>query len=188
MHAACIKKYFGTTALPALDYTTGQLDQLALQIIHDRTSLTGVQPKLSLHLNEHEGTKRLTIVGLWGGYICKPPVYRTTPFNREIADLFPKANIDFLTFTSEPSFNRTGTLYIVADADSFIYEVTENGVKEIANAEYDEDEEAWVIRTRKLAAYAISDRELDTSVTLDGEDNTTSVDADGNKQNPDTGR
>ena len=112
----------------------------------------------------------------------------TFDFNREIADLFPKANIDFLTFTSEPSFNRTGTLYIVADADSFIYEVTENGVKEIANAEYDEDEEAWVIRTRKLAAYAISDRELDTSITLDGEDNTTSVDADGNKQNPDTGR
>ena len=112
----------------------------------------------------------------------------TFDFNREIADLFPKANIDFLTFTSEPSFNRTGTLYIVADADSFIYEVTENGVKEIANAEYDEDEEAWVIRTRKLAAYAISDRELDTSITLDGEDNTSSVDADGNKQNPDTGR
>ena len=34
--------------------------------------MTGVQPKLSLHLNGHEGNKRLTIVGLWGGYICKP--------------------------------------------------------------------------------------------------------------------
>ena len=114
----------------------------------------------------------------------------TFDFNREIADLFPKANIDFLTFTSEPSFNRTGTLYIVADADSFIYEVTENGVKEIANAEYDEDEEAWVIRTRKLAAYAISDRELDTSITLDGEDNTSSSNTsnNGGKDNPDTGR
>ena len=86
MHAACIKKFFGTTALPALDYTTGQLDQLALQIIHDRTSLTGVQPKLSLHLNEHEGTKRLTIVGLWGGYICKPQtnLYELMP---EVEDL-----------------------------------------------------------------------------------------------------
>ena len=79
MHAACIN-------LPALDYTTGQLDQLALQIIHDRTSLTGVQPKLSLHLNEHEGTKRLTIVGLWGGYICKPQtnLYELMP---EVEDL-----------------------------------------------------------------------------------------------------
>ena len=72
MHQACIKKFFGTTTLPVLDYTTEQLDQLALQIIQDQTSLTGVQPKLSLHLNEHEGSKRLTIVGLWGGYICKP--------------------------------------------------------------------------------------------------------------------
>ena len=72
MHTACIKKFFGTTTLPVLDYTTEQLDQLALQIIQDQTSLTGVQPKLSLHLNEHEGSKRLTIVGLWGGYICKP--------------------------------------------------------------------------------------------------------------------
>ena len=70
MHTACIKKFFGTATLPVLDYTTEQLDQLALQIIQDQTSLTGVQPKLSLHLKEHEGSKRLTIVGLWGGYIC----------------------------------------------------------------------------------------------------------------------
>ena len=72
MHPACIKKFFGTTTLPVLDYTTEQLDQLAMQIIQEKTSLTGVQPKLSLHLNEHGGSKRLTIVGLWGDYICKP--------------------------------------------------------------------------------------------------------------------
>lgn len=76
MHPACIKKFFGTTTLPVLAYTTEQLDQLALQIIQDHTSLTGVQPKLSLHLNEHEERKRLTIVGLWGGYICKPQTSR----------------------------------------------------------------------------------------------------------------
>ena len=28
MHTACIKKFFGTTTLPVLDYTTEQLDQL----------------------------------------------------------------------------------------------------------------------------------------------------------------
>lgn len=72
MHPACIKKFFGTTTLPVLDYTTEQLDQLAMQIIQEKTSLTGVQPKLSLHLNEHGGSQRLTIVGLWGDYICKP--------------------------------------------------------------------------------------------------------------------
>lgn len=76
MHTACIKKFFGTTTLPVLDYTIEQLDRLALKIIQDQTSLTGVQPKLSLHLNGHDGSKRLTIVGLWGGYICKPQTYQ----------------------------------------------------------------------------------------------------------------
>lgn len=86
MHPACIKKFFGTKTLPALDYTTDQLDRLALQIIQDQTSLTGVQPKLSMHLNEHEGSKRLIIVGLWGGYICKPQtqLYEMMP---EVEDL-----------------------------------------------------------------------------------------------------
>lgn len=72
MHAACVRKFFGTASLPVLDYTTGQLDSLAMQVIKEQTSLTGVQPKLSLHLNEHEGSRRLTVVGLWGAYICKP--------------------------------------------------------------------------------------------------------------------
>ena len=72
MHAACARKFFGTTVVPLLDYSIEQLEELAKEVIQDQTSLTGVQPKLSLHLNEHEGSKRLTIVGLWGGYICKP--------------------------------------------------------------------------------------------------------------------
>ncbi len=86
MHPACIKKFFGTSTMPTFDYSTGQLDQLALQIIQEQTSLTGVQPKLSLHLYEHGETKRLTIVGLWGGYICKPQTtyYKMMP---EVEDL-----------------------------------------------------------------------------------------------------
>lgn len=86
MHAACARKFFGTTSMPVLDYTTEEIDSLAMQIIQDQTSLTGVQPKLSLHLNEHEGSKRLTIVGLWGGFICKPQTaqYEMLP---EVEDL-----------------------------------------------------------------------------------------------------
>ena len=86
IHPACAKKFFGSSDIPLLDYTTRQLDELASQVIMEQTSLTGVQPKLSLHLNEHEGTKRLTIVGLWGGYICKPqtPHFAMMP---EVEDL-----------------------------------------------------------------------------------------------------
>ena len=86
MHPACIGKFFGTKQMPAFDYSAAQMDELAAQIIRDRTSLTGVQPKLSLHIMEHEGRRRLTIVGLWGAYICKPqtPMYAALP---EIEDL-----------------------------------------------------------------------------------------------------
>lgn len=86
MHTVCIKKFFGTVDLPILDYTTAQLDQLALKIIQNQTSLTGVQSKLSLHLSEHKDSQRLTIVGLWGGYICKPQIslYEMMP---EVEDL-----------------------------------------------------------------------------------------------------
>lgn len=117
----------------------------------------------------------------------------TLKFNKEIADLFPKANIDFISWNAEPATNRTGDLYITADEDTFLYEVTENGIKEVKGAKYDEDEGAWHIRTRKLGAYAISDIELDTSVKVEGKDeassnSSTSSKPNGDKHNPDTGR
>lgn len=65
-------QFFGTKEIPQLNYTSNDLEKLAIQVIQDQTSLTGVQPKLSLHLNEYEGSQRLTIVGLWGGFFCKP--------------------------------------------------------------------------------------------------------------------
>lgn len=71
-HTKCAKKFFGTEKVPVLEYTCKDLEKLAMQVIKDQTSLTGVQPKLSLHLNEQEGRQRLTIVGLWGKFICKP--------------------------------------------------------------------------------------------------------------------
>lgn len=64
MHPACAGKFFGTTSVPVLDYTTEQLDELAQQVIQSQTSLTGVQPKLSLHIKDHEGSKlALTLNG-----------------------------------------------------------------------------------------------------------------------------
>jgi serine/threonine-protein kinase HipA len=86
MHPACARRFFGTPEVPTLDYTLEQLDDLARQVIADQTSLTGVQPKLSLHLQQHSDSARLTIVGLWGNYICKPqtPDYPQMP---ELEDL-----------------------------------------------------------------------------------------------------
>ena len=85
-HAVCAKRFFGTREVPVLPYARDQLDQLALQVIRASTTLTGVQPKLSLNLQRHEGSQRLTIVGLWGDYIMKPQTeqYAELP---EIEDL-----------------------------------------------------------------------------------------------------
>lgn len=85
-HAKCVKKFFCSAQVPTLDYTTEDLDSLAAQVIKEQTSLTGVQPKLSLHLAKHEGSHRLTIVGLWGNYICKPQTSQY-PMMPEVEDL-----------------------------------------------------------------------------------------------------
>jgi serine/threonine-protein kinase HipA len=75
-HASCSKKIFGQPIPPALAYSEEDLEPLAKQVIQSQTALTGVQAKLSLHISgkENGDTRgRLTIVGLWGGYILKPP-------------------------------------------------------------------------------------------------------------------
>ena len=75
-HEKCSKKIFGQPNVPELPYSENNMEELAGQIIKTQTAVTGVQPKLSLHLasgaNQKE-PKRFTIVGLWGGYILKPP-------------------------------------------------------------------------------------------------------------------
>ena len=107
-------------------------------------------------------------------------------FNKEFAGMYDYANIDFVNFEGKPSFNKTGTLYIYADEDSFIYEVTEDGAKAI-KAEWDEDYEAWTFKTRTLKSYAISDVELDEK-TVTEDKNESSKPTEGDKHNPDTGR
>lgn len=69
-----------------LEYRREELDALAAQVIQAQTSLTGVQPKLSLNLHKHEGSNRLTIVGLWGDFIFKPQTdaYPELPENEDL--------------------------------------------------------------------------------------------------------
>lgn len=85
-HKGCCKKFFGIPEVPELPYSLDELDTLAAQVIQSQTTLTGVQAKLSLHLDRHNGSKRLTIVGLWGDYIFKPQTqsYKTMPENEDL--------------------------------------------------------------------------------------------------------
>ena len=109
-----------------------------------------------------------------------------TTFDKEFAAKYDYANLDFINFEGEPSFNKTGDFYIFADEDAFIYRKGAEGV-EAVNAEWDEDMDAWRIRTRKLDAFVISDVELDEQTVTEDKDDSSST-TDGGKENPDTGR
>lgn len=88
-HSSCSKKFFGVTIPPILPYSENNMKELAAQVIQTQTAVTGVQPKLSLHLasaKQPKLAKKFTIVGMRGGYILKPasPHYPELP---EVEDL-----------------------------------------------------------------------------------------------------
>lgn len=75
-HTSCSRKIFGQPTPPVLPYSEEHLEPLAKEVLMSQTAVTGVQAKLSLHItgNNKAGTeRRFAIVGLWGGYILKPP-------------------------------------------------------------------------------------------------------------------
>jgi len=74
-HPSCSRKIFDQPVPPELPYTEAQMADLALKVVQTQVTVTGVQAKLSLHLESPGGKrtpKRFTIVGLWGGYMLKP--------------------------------------------------------------------------------------------------------------------
>jgi serine/threonine-protein kinase HipA len=88
-HPSCSRKIFDQPVPPELPYSEAEMADLALKIVKTQVSVTGVQAKLSLHLESPAGKrspKRFTIVGLWGGYILKPPTGRY-PQLPEVEDL-----------------------------------------------------------------------------------------------------
>lgn len=75
-HQACNKRFFGQLYTPTLDYSFNDLEMLASKVVQSHMAVTGVQPKLSLSLHRKKDkniVKKLTIVGLYGDYILKPP-------------------------------------------------------------------------------------------------------------------
>jgi len=77
-HKSCAMKMFGTETAPTLPYTRKDIDELARVVVGNRTTVTGVQSKLSMDLEKDENgnPQRLTIVGVLGRYILKPQTDR----------------------------------------------------------------------------------------------------------------
>lgn len=98
-HPRCSRRLFGTSTPPLLDFDRGSITALAVDVIRSQTTLTGVQPKLSLDINKGEkgAPDRLTVVGLWGRYILKPQSdrYRCLPEEEDLTmHLAEMARID----------------------------------------------------------------------------------------------
>ena len=70
-HFKCIKFFFGTSTMPALDVSESQLLELANSAVNQGLTVPGVQKKLSLHLSG-DADARLTIVDYPTGFILKP--------------------------------------------------------------------------------------------------------------------
>ena len=88
-HPSCSRKIFFAAVPPVLPYTENQMDELAWEVVRSHTTVTGVQAKLSLDIDSGQNKnepKRFTIVGLWGGYILKPPT-SNYPHMPEVEDL-----------------------------------------------------------------------------------------------------
>ena len=87
-HPKCARKIFGSANIPTMPYTRQNIGELAKEIVKSRTTITGVQAKLSMDLSKGAKNEpaRFTIVGLWGGYILKPKSdkYPTLPENEDL--------------------------------------------------------------------------------------------------------
>ena len=87
-HAKCIRKAFGTKGMPEIPYSGDNIDELARDLVLSRTTVTGMQPKLSMHLARGEKNEpdRLTLVGMAGDYILKPQAkaYPHLPENEDL--------------------------------------------------------------------------------------------------------
>lgn len=107
-HATCSKKFFGIPQVPMLELNEVRLNQLAQITVNERLALTGVQPKISLCLIGEQANKRLTLVGLWGDFILKPPS-KDFAFMLEVEDLTMHLAKLFRIETAQHALIRTST-------------------------------------------------------------------------------
>lgn len=82
-------------------------------------------------------------------------------YNEGLENIYPDANYVYINGNGK-SFNKTGELKLWANEGDFLYQV-KNGKLVKLNAEYDDVEEAFIIKTRTLGTYVVAEEELDLS-------------------------
>ncbi|MEG1849856.1 MAG: hypothetical protein RR197_04785 [Oscillospiraceae bacterium] len=77
----------------------------------------------------------------------------------DIAAQYPDAKLRFLVWNKSPIFDHIGRLLIYAEPDERLYELTPKGLV-AGKAEFSAEDEAFILETRRLGGYVVSDREL----------------------------
>ena len=80
------------------------------------------------------------------------------------------ADITFLSFPAEPTFNATATVRFYKEEDSFIYGMKDGKLVNV-NAKWDDDEGCFILKTRTLGSYVFSDKKLSVSAPAAGSEN-----------------
>lgn len=85
-HVKCIARVFGVKQIPEFDIDEKKLSDYAKKIIGANRAITGVQPKISLWLEETKKSIRFTIVNDKSNYIIKPQseTYLSLPENEDL--------------------------------------------------------------------------------------------------------
>ena len=80
------------------------------------------------------------------------------------------ADITFLNFPGEPTFNSTATVYFYKEEGTYVYAI-KNGQLTAVNAKWSDDDGAFVLKTRTLGSYVFSDKKLSVAATTPGSEN-----------------
>lgn len=85
-HSKCVYNTFGTKEMPAIDINASDLAFYAKKMVGANTTITGVQPKLSLWLEKKKKNVRFTVIDNKSNYIVKPPseTYYSLPENEDL--------------------------------------------------------------------------------------------------------
>lgn len=85
-HAKCVIKTFGLKQMPTIDIDEKKLTAYAKKIVGAKAAITGVQPKLSLWLDDSKKSMRFTVVDDKSNYIIKPQseTYQSLPENEDL--------------------------------------------------------------------------------------------------------
>lgn len=85
-HPKCIKKAFGSKTMPEIDIDEKKLSSYAKEVIDTKAAIPGVQPKLSLWLEESKNNIRFTIIDNKSNYIFKPQseTFQLLPENEDL--------------------------------------------------------------------------------------------------------